>query len=293
MRGKYNNYKVLKNYLIESEKDFNIYISRNSIKIHEFNDSDIIKHFYAKNKLNPKVFSIVKKIKKACDYFEANNPEYLKYDRQRIKYYNYNHSELKTIKRFYYIDFSACYITQLKNVGLFSSELFNSINSLPKKDRLISLGMLAYEPYLIKYKNGIMDEHVEKIKNDYSKFFFLACHLTTDLMEQVIKRIDNKYIFYWVDGIFFEDKNIYYLIRDYLSSINMNFRFGSCYDLRVIENNRYYNVSFYQSDKNEFEIKRYNIPKYFAEVEKKRKITSLILSGNIDEAINLFNSDKY
>lgn len=293
MRGKYNNFKTVRNFLIDSEKDFNIYLSRNSIKIHEFNGADTIKHFYAKNKLNPKVFSVVKKIKKQCDLFYENNPEKLDYDRQRIKYYNYNHSELKKTKRFYYIDFSSCYITVLRNIKLIDNELFKTINSLPKSDRLISLGMLAYEPYLIQYKKGVMNENVQKVKNDYSKFFFLACHLTTDLMQEVIKRIDNKYMFYWVDGIFFDNADIYYKVFDYLKSKKMLFRFGSCYDFDVVEKDRYYNISFWQSDKNKFEIKRYNIPKYFQEIEKKRKINALIFKGDLDSAIELFNSDKY
>jgi hypothetical protein len=295
VKGKYNNYKIIRDYLIKSEKDFELYLSRNSIKIHEHNDAEIIKHFYAKDKLNPKVFSVVKKIKLQCDEFYLKRPELFEFDRDRkgILYYNYNHKELKTLNRFYYIDFSSCYISVLRNVGLIDNDLFKIINSLPKKDRLIALGILAYEPYLIKYKKGVMQDDIKKIKSDYSKFFFLACYLTTELMRDIIKKIDNKYIFYWVDGIFFEDKNIYYLVKDFLRSRKMSFRFGSCFDLSVVEKERYYNISFYQSDKNKFEIKRYNMPKYFQEIEKKKRIDNYIYNGDIDSAIELFNSDKY
>lgn len=278
------NFNLRFDYLRESKLSFDLYLSKNSIKIIT---SEGEKYFYAKNKLNPKVFHISNQIKKESDLYFEENPERKETDRAKIKYYNYNDKNLIPTKRFYYIDLSSCYLTVLYNCKLISKELFLKINSLPKKDRLISLGMLAYEPYLISYIEGEKGM-IKKIKNEYSKTFYLACALTQEIMDHVIKIIDNKYMFYWVDGIFFEDYSIYNKVCDYLKSIKMNFRFGSCFDLRVRKEKNYYNLNFLQADKGKLDIKRYNIPVYFHDHNLKRENYELILKGDISGLVNNF-----
>jgi hypothetical protein len=237
--------------------------------------------------LNPAVFHVSKKIKLAHhEYWNNQEVDFTEKDRFWIKYYNYNRiSNIKQSRRFYYIDLSSAYITALKNKGLINNELFNSINLLPKKDRLISLGMLAYEPYELDYRNGEL-HGTQRIKNEYSKTFYLACRELQLVMEAIIKKINSNYLWYWVDGIFFENFSDYYLIKDILESKKYKFRFGSCFNLNIINNSNHYNLRFDQTDKGLIEYKEYNIPHYFEEIKIKKENFTHIINENYSELLD-------
>lgn len=289
-----NKIKLLK----EQKRDFYIDISKRSKKIvmlDEFGPrGGNKKHFYSDKKLNPLIFHLSKKIKNEADIYFHYNPQDIKPNRNTLRYYNYNSKQFIDTDRFYYIDFSACYLRVLNNRGVISNLLFNEINRLPKKDRLICLGMLAYEPYRIHYRNGERYGAIKQIENEYSHVFYFACQLTQELIENIIKRINNDYIFYWVDGIFFNNPVIYYAVRDYLKSINMQFRFGSCNSFKALDKDKYWHLSFNQSDKKEYGIKRYNIPIYFRDMELRRGFYESILNGNYAQAADISDQlNKY
>jgi len=285
------NYLNKINLLIQEEKDFSIYVSKQKKKIvmdDEFGKRGApIKFFYADKKLNPAIFHLSNKIKDEADVYFLENPTEKERPRNVLKYYNYNIDQFNNIDRFYYIDFSACYLTVLKNKGVISNELFIQINKLPKQDRLICLGMLAYEPFKITYIKGKRFGPIVQMKNEYSHVFYYACSLTQELMSDIIRRINNNYIFYWVDGIFFKNPVIYYAVRDYLKSIGMTYRFGSCYGFKYIDKDKYFNISFMQSDKNKFDPKRYNIPAYFRDMELRRGFYEHLLNGNYAKAADI------
>lgn len=271
--------------------DFKLRLSANSQIIIK----DKQKAAFNNSRLNPKIFHIAKKIKNEADIFLHYNPEFRNGDKYAIRYYNYNKIPSK-LKRFYFIDISSCYITCLKNAKIISNNLFDEINSLPKSERLISLGMLAYEPYEIEYENG-KRKSIKKVGNEYSHVFYHACYLTMLLMENIIKLIGNEYLFYWVDGIFFKDQYHYYIIRDYLSSLGFKFKCGSCYNLRSKDKGNYIDMKFYQfkagnkqakkpKDRNDkLEFKVYNMPHYFEDYIQRRKNYELILKEDYESLL--------
>lgn len=282
-----NKIKLLK----EQGRDFDIYVSKRSKKIVMMDEvgprGGNVNHFYSDKKLNPLIFHLCNKIKYEADIYFGINSKDINPNRNTLRYYNYNVSQFNDIGRFYYVDFSACYLRVLNNRGVISDGLYTEINRLPKQDRLVCLGMLAYEPYRIRYRNGERYGAIEQIKNEYSHVFYLACQLTQELMENIIRRVNNDYIFYWVDGIFFKNPVIFYAVRDWLKSINMPMRFGSCSQFKFIDKGKYYHLSFYQSDKNKLEIKRYNIPVFFRDMELRRSFYENILNGNYEQAADI------
>lgn len=280
--------------LKENEETFKLYVSKNSQKIHrQLDDGEIHKTFYTDNKLNPAVFHVSNKIKKAHhEYWDRQTENFTEKDRFWIKYYNYNSiAQCKAKKRFYYIDLSSAYITALRNKGLITIELFNLINKLPKKDRLIALGMLAYEPYELSYDHGKLTG-IQRIKNEYSKTFYLACRELQLIMEAIIKKINSNYLWYWVDGIFFENFSDYYVIADILKSKKYKFRFGSCFDLQIEDKKNHYNLKFDQTDKGVIESKEYNIPMYFEEIKLKKENFTHILNENYTELLNNYKKSR-
>lgn len=292
-KKKRTSFNSMVDLLKENEENFKLYVSKNSQKIHrQLDDGEIMKSFFTDNKLNPKVFHISNKIKKAHhEFWDKQKEDFTEKDRFWIKYYNYNKLNTGCIKRFYYVDLSSAYITALRNKGLIQLDLFNSINTLPKKERLIALGMLAYEPYEMSYEKGKLIQ-IQRIRNEYSKTFYLACRELQLIMESIIKKIDSNYLWYWVDGIFFENFSDYYLIRDILESNKFKFRFGSCFDLNIINNSNHYNLQFEQTDKGSIETKEYNIPHYFEEIKLKKENFTHILNENYSELLINYNKSR-
>lgn len=278
--------------LKKSKSSFKVHLSKNSQIVFTNNDAGEVKKIpFSKKKLNPKIFHVSKKIKEESSIFLHYNKEFFdKQDRGAIRYYNYNPLP-KSLKRFYFIDISACYITILKNKKVISESMYNQINSLPKGERLISLGMLAYEPYEVIYEKGIRTS-VKRIPNEYSPIFYYACALTQELMEKIINKIDNRYLFYWVDGIFFKNQSDYNLAKDILKTLGFKFRFGSCYNLKTKDKGNYYKVTFQQNDKGELTKKEYSIPVYFEDYKEKKESYNFIINEDFDSLLANYSTKK-
>lgn len=295
------NFNFFVDVLKKKKMNFKIYLSQNSqvvIYQDEFT-GELKKEIFSDKKINPKVFSISKKIKEETEFFLINNTRFKRrQDRHSIRYYHYD--QLKDgLKHFYYIDLSSAYITSLLNNNIISKKLFNEINSLNKKERLIALGMLAYEPYEIAFIDGVqveMKEGLNRINNYYSPVFFTACDYIQKVMEHVIKLLDGKFIFYWVDGIFFDSQEHFNLISDYLNTLKYQFKIGSCYDLKVIDKEFHYDIKFKQSEKKDgvykLNPKNYSIPHYFREIEERKENYNLIINGDFDKLLANYKNKK-
>ena len=278
MRKRNNNFNVYLTMLKEQKSTFTLLLSKNSQSI-TINEK---KNFFSERKLNYRIFGISKNIKNETkDFISVNTKFRDRKDRGTIRYYHYNIIPNK-LKRFYYIDISSCYISILRQKKIISKELFDKINALPKKDRLISLGMLAHEPYKIEFIEGVQQVPTRVI-NEYAPVFYTACYYTQQLMEKIIKLINGDFIFYWVDGIFFKDIAHYNLVKDYLKTNKFKFSFGSCYNLESKLTDNYYDISFMQKDKNKLEFKDYSIPIYFQDREENKQANELLINGNFDK----------
>jgi hypothetical protein len=289
MAKKRKNFNLYVDSLKDSFETFKLLLSKNSQTI-IFNGQKL---FFAQKKINPKIFHIVKKIKsETLDGFLSKNKLFNdRESRAGIRYYHYNNVPEK-LDRFYYIDISSCYISILKNHGIISSKLFDEINQLEKSDRLISLGMCAYEPYEINFIEGVQGVP-ERVYNIYSPIFYYACNETMKLMDKIIELLEGNFLFYWVDGIFFKDIKYYYLISDFLKSNNYQFSFGACSNFKSFKKKSHYYCYFLQSQikKNNGEIvhkynwKEYSIPYYFEDMKERRENYNLIIRGEFDKLV--------
>lgn len=311
-----NEFQSYVEMLCSQKADFYVLLSRNSQIIKTPEGKKIM---FTDKKMNPRIFHIVRELKKESeDFLNSNKLFTTMEERGGIRYYNYSKDLPDKLNEFYYVDISAAYITSLLNHNIISEYMFDKINSLDKKDRLIVLGMLAYEPYILTYENGerkfTINENGEKIieppirqYNRYAPVFYLACQYIQVLMEKITEAIKEKrpyfyrdssnlksnYLFYWVDGIFFQDPACIEKITKILDEEKYFYKSGKCKKWELISEENFLSISFLQGKGNDFEKKAYNIPHYFQNYRDNIEFTELINKGNYSELFIKLADKKY
>ena len=115
-------------------------------------------------------------------------------------------------------------MTVLFNSGKISKDIFDKISNLEKKERLICLGLLAYEPCFFEYENGILKASPAPPKNEFSDCFFYCVKQVSDVMKQCVAFLEKDFAFFWVDGIFFVDtEENKFAIREIFKTAMVNF----------------------------------------------------------------------
>lgn len=99
------------------------------------------------------------------------------------------------------IDIRAAYPTTLMIQGWISSDTYAGAMKLPKIDRLKAVGMLATTKYREIYRNRELADK-SRIDNPLRPYFFAACKIVGDHMEEIARENSGGFLWYWVDGIF-------------------------------------------------------------------------------------------
>lgn len=128
-----------------------------------------------------------------------------------VKYYDFSGvNKGDYYKKAYSVDINSAYLTALRNEKIIKPETFDYINNLTKKDermkmsRLKSVGLFAKNPVDLIYRDGIIQD-ITHNKSDLAWIFFLACKKTEEAMFFSRLAAREKYLFYWVDGIFVKE----------------------------------------------------------------------------------------
>jgi hypothetical protein len=101
------------------------------------------------------------------------------------------------------IDLNNAYAQTLFNLKLIDSELLSYLLKLEKKDRLVSVGMLASSKAVFEYSGGkIVHRRFDVNEPDLRNLFFKISK-EVDLRLQLLSRyFGERYLFFWVDGIY-------------------------------------------------------------------------------------------
>lgn len=155
------------------------------------------RYFFGEHGASPRIFSVSKKMKD-----EVSKAEPIKIP-GRIKYYRFQDAqERDTLPgAAFSIDLSAAYAYALLNLGLITEETLGALRSLPKKDRLRAVGMLAAAKDVFTYRNGKVED-IASERAETAWAFFAACHAVGELMDAAAGFPG--FLFYWVDGAFFD-----------------------------------------------------------------------------------------
>lgn len=190
-------------FLCATKRDFIIRKSRYS-DIIKLTDSEKAKNVtYSDSKTNFKVFHLVKKIKK-----EITEGQFLQDIKKEVRGSDFRYNSINSrfgsfcVPSAVNVDLNSAYLTALNKHGIISDLLSEEINELPKEERLKCLGLLAYEPQCFEFRNGEPYGHFTQ-KNEFKEVFFYAVKKVSDVMDKSITLLGDKYIFFWVDGVYF------------------------------------------------------------------------------------------
>jgi hypothetical protein len=230
------NLNPMLNELIAKKKSFVLRKTNSSLKIVYNNNTYLCnmpffkkKHLYLFQAIKKEILENIEKFKITVLTVKYNEINYFAFNREAIKQF----SECKTVVEY---DITKAYLTAAVNLNFISKEFFNKFLELPKKIRLIVLGSIASLATVLTYEAG---EIINKeMKNDI---------LLTNVWKTICKEVGDKmtlltalpsYLFFWVDGIFFDySKNSIEDIETEINKIqNFEFKKIKCLHLVKIKN---------------------------------------------------------
>jgi hypothetical protein len=186
-----NHLQILK----DLKQDF---IFENSTYTSKIETNTTVINFITKN-LNKTAFIGANKIKSDLKQYTGNLPT-TKADECEYFTQNLKQECLNYVINF---DFTKAYLTILKNDNFISNDTFDYCKNLGKSERLAAVGMLARKKIVIQYQDGkpILNEIK---RSDTSGLFFYCVQKTYFIINEIRKNTNARFLFSWVDGIYFE-----------------------------------------------------------------------------------------
>jgi len=245
--GKIRDYKKDFDYLIKNKRDFIVKKSRYSRTIKITDEEKPKTSFYSKNKISPKVFHLRKKLEKQL---QPNINEINKIMSKKDFDFNLLNSNVGSFccKSITNIDLNSAYLTVLHRDGLIDFDLYNDIYNLPKKERLVSIGLLAYEPDCFEFVDGEPFGDPVPQKNDFRNFFFYCVKEVSDVMRDCASVSGEDFIFSWVDGIYLsveKESFVSSICCDLIKEKGFNFSFEECRNFILDKKEDYCDISLY------------------------------------------------
>jgi len=133
------------------------------------------------------------------------------------------------------IDITAAYATCLIQCGLITEKTYEALKRLPKKDRLPCVGMLATSHTKYFYEDGVC-VNVDSFRSNTAPVFFYIIDEINYVMQNIQFLLGDKYIFHWVDGIFFDfktDPKIITMVEEYLTEKGYQYKYEDVQNFKV------------------------------------------------------------
>ena len=193
-----------------------------------------------------KVSNTIKRDIKACG---VEMPDI---NKSELKYFNFAHDEILRRaegKQIYNIDIKSAYASNLLANKIITQPTFNYMATLSKKNRLAAVGMLAAKKDIFIYDDcGKCISHDVTAKNTENWFYYCVLE-TQNLMLDIKSICGADFLFYWVDGIFFTNRDHEIPITNYLKSKGYNNSFDICDNFQFIQNENYREISYSKEGK--------------------------------------------
>lgn len=164
-------------------------------------------------------FAAFSKLKRDC-----KTKEVPKIDKKELVYFEHDFKQSCQIEKVFNIDLKSAYAMILFNEGIITKDSFAYLSRLPKHDRLAAVGMLASKKRTFGFANNGEIKILEHTVSPLENFFYLAVKKTYEIMSFLKMILGDKYLFTWVDGIYFlPDMNKLIACEDHLCSIRMKY----------------------------------------------------------------------
>lgn len=189
---------------------------------------------YMMNTYSLSVFRVANMIKR--DVLNSENAQKI----IEAKYFktNFGFSDSKKsykAKQVLNIDITSAYATCLVQNKLITQKTYEALKKLSKKDRLPCVGMLATSHTKYFYENGECT-NVDTFRSHTAPVFFYVIDEINYIMQNIQFLLGDKYIFHWVDGIFFDfntDKKIIKMIEDFLTQQGYQYKYEDVQNFKV------------------------------------------------------------
>jgi hypothetical protein len=189
---------------------------------------------YMMNEYNNRVFRCASMIK--SDVLKSENAKEImasKYLKTNFGITN-NKNAFKS-KKVLNIDISSAYATCLVRNELITEKTYRIIKSLPKTERLPCVGMLATSHTKFSYSNGEC-YNVDVYRSPTAPVFFYLIDEINYIMQQIQFLLGEDFIFYWVDGVFFNFDTApekVKAIEDFLTECGYEYKYEDVQDFKI------------------------------------------------------------
>jgi hypothetical protein len=196
--NKGNNLQNHIDFLKNTKSNFTLENSTYTAKI--ITEKTII-NFTTKN-LTMKCFIAAQMIKGDINKSNISKPKISVHD---LEYFEQNlKSEL--INKVVNFDITKAYPTILFADGFITKKTFEYLCNVNKTERLAAIGMLARKKNITTFENGKPINTTIDRKNT-SEYFFYLVDKTNKIISEIRQKCKLRFLFSWVDGIYFEYSN--------------------------------------------------------------------------------------
>lgn len=194
------------------------------------------------------------------------------------------------------VDIDQAYWETAYQLGIINDKIYvsGSKGSISKKARLTALGSLAKKTYTYKFKGKKITERMVEKEPLLENLWFTICKRVSDVMNIVIERLGNDFIFYWVDGIYFKHtkKNVQIAMNTFIEN-GYNAKFKKINQIYFHEQG--FVVNDYGEIKREFSFPDYSLGTKRVDHNENFRLSNLandIINSKIDLLEQIKNDHK-
>jgi len=226
--------------------------------------SEFVNVFFMQNLMSEKSIIAAKMIERDIKELNVAPPVV---DRYALNYYEFQPPERLFLapSTIYGIDIKMAYATVLKNRELIKPDTFKFLCSLPKKDRLSCVGMLAANKNIMNYDGAGNLTSIANSQNAMNPYFYLCVLEVQRLMGICANLLGGSLLFYWVDCIYFDSAEKAAEIQLLLAENGFKSTFEKLTNFIVKKNQKKYVICY---TKEGGTTKKFNVPKENKEVNK-------------------------
>ena len=154
---------------------------------------------------------------------EKADSNFKHYKNQKVNFFEFDNSlrymvetsgDYTEIPNIIEMDITKAYYQMTYNLGYISEKTYNELLGLPKYIRLRLLGSIATRKVIEKY-NGDKNIDIRVVENlRLREVWNRICYEVGKVMKECSESIQDYFVFYWVDGIYFQQHPDYNIEND-------------------------------------------------------------------------------
>ena len=219
IRGNSKDVSEFLNFLKKTNKSFVLSTTTNSTTINYSNKYGKYKRIYSDGVgMSRKEFRLQKKLKKeieesAIAMEKKAKGKYYHYKNQKVNFFEFDDSlrymvetsgDYTEIPNIIEMDITKAYYQMAHNLGYITKKTFEDLLGLPKYIRLRLLGSIATRKVIETYEGekAIDIKVIEDLR--LREVWNRICYEVGKVMKECADAIQDYFVFYWVDGIYFQ-----------------------------------------------------------------------------------------